>query len=115
MCSIFVVLSISLYTICVMDRNFSFVVLEIANTLMIALSVASFFLAFGQLEARPQAFVRGVTAASFLKIMVCMIAVLVYVLLNKQHIYKPTVFVLGGIYMVYSIIEKKLLSKTVRG
>jgi len=67
-----------------------------------------------QVDSRPQAFVRGVYSASFLKLMVCMVSILVYVLLNRTHIHKPSVFVLFGIYAVYTVVETWVLSKRVR-
>jgi Ca2+/Na+ antiporter len=58
--------------------------------------------------------VRGVYSASFLKLMVCMVSLLVYVMLNRATIHKPTVFVLFGIYAVYTIAETILLSRIVK-
>jgi len=89
-------------------------VLETGNVIMAALSLSSYLLVQRSLSNNPQAFVRGVSGASFLKLMVCMVSILVYVLLNRTHIHKPSVFILFGIYAVYTIMETILLSKLVR-
>ena len=93
---------------------YHFVALETANGIMAILSLSSFLIVKKQMDSRPEAFVRGVYSASFLKLMVCMIAILVYVLLNRTHIHKASVFVLFGIYSVYTVIETWLLSKLAR-
>ena len=89
--------------------------LETGNGIMALLSLVTYGLVKKQMEGRPEAFVRGVYSSSFLKLMVCMISILVYVLLNRSHIHKPSVFMLFGIYAVYTIMETWLLSKLVRG
>jgi len=78
------------------------------------LSLGTFLLVEKQVDGRPQVFVRSVYSASFLKLMVCMVSILVYVLLNRANIHKPTVYVLFGIYATYTITETWLLSKLVR-
>jgi Ca2+/Na+ antiporter len=88
--------------------------LEAGNVIMALLSLYSYLMVQKTLGNNPQAFVRGVSGASFLKLMVCMVSILVYVLLNRSHIHKPTVFVMFGIYAVYTIMETVLLSKLVR-
>jgi Ca2+/Na+ antiporter len=93
---------------------YKFVALETGNAVMAFLSVISYLMVQKQLEHNTQAFVRGVSGASFLKLMVCMVSILVYVLLNRTHIHKPSVFVMLGIYAVYTMTETILLSKLVR-
>lgn len=93
---------------------FQFYALEAGNVIMAGLSGITYLLVNKQMDGRPQAFVRGVSSASFLKLMVCMISILVYVLLNRTTIHKPTVYCLFGIYAVYTTIETMLLTKLVR-
>jgi hypothetical protein len=111
---IFVVLSAGFYALKIYAPDYSFITLECGNLLMVLLSLGTFLMVARQKKSRPHAFVRGVSSASFLKLMVCMVAMLVYVLLNRSHIHKPSVFVLMGIYAVYSIMETSALSKLVR-
>lgn len=94
--------------------DYRYNVLMGANILMAVLSLISFFLVTRELKNKPQAFVRGVYSGTFLKLLVCMASVLLYVQLNKPDIHKPTLFILFGIYAVYSIVETALLSKLAR-
>lgn len=112
--TVFVLLSVIFYGMKTYAPYFDLVALEIGNVIMASLSLVAFLLVKKQVAGRPEAFVRGVYSSSFLKLMVCMISILVYVLLNRSNIHKPTVFLLFGIYAVYTIIETWLLSKLVR-
>ena len=94
--------------------DYRFKVLMGANVLMLILSIISFFLVTREFKNKPHAFVRGVYAGTFLKLLSCMAAIMIYVMLNKSDIHKPTLFVLFGIYAVYSIVETRLLSKLAR-
>ncbi len=97
-----------------MQPAFDTLALHTANTLMLVLSISAHKLVNRKIAGRPQAFVQGVYSASLLRLMVCMVAMLAYVMLNRHNIHKPTVFVLFGVYAVYSAAETILLSKTAR-
>src|ERR1035438_2209713 len=99
--TIFVLLTALLYAMKIYLPEYHFYALETGNTIMALLSLVTYLLIDKQIDSRPQAFVRGVYSASFLKLMVCMISILVYVLLNRASIHKPSVFVLFGIYAIY--------------
>jgi Ca2+/Na+ antiporter len=43
-----------------------------------------------------------------------MTAMLIYIVINRDTIHKPSVFVLFGIYAVYTAIETVILSKTAK-
>lgn len=111
---IFVLLTAFFFALYNYIPDYNFITLESGNLLMALLSLIACFMVMKQKEARPQAFVRGVSGASFLKLMICMIAILIYIAINRSHIHKPTVFVLMGVYAIYSIIESITLSKLVR-
>lgn len=111
---VFVLLGAGLFGLKKFVPAIDLVALEIGNCIMALLSLVTYGLVKKQKEGRPEAFVRGVYSSSFLKLMVCMISILVYVLLNRSQIHKPSVFMLFGIYAVYTIMETWLLSKLVR-
>ena len=111
---VFVVLSGVFYALKTYAPEYHFMGLEGGNIIMAILAISSYFMVKRQISGNPHAFVRGVYSASLLKLMVCMVSVLVYVALNKAHIHKPTVFVLFGIYAVYTAVETWLLSKIVK-
>jgi len=111
---IFIVLAVVFYVMNISAPQFQFAALEVANLLMALLAVSTCMIIRKQMNGRPQAFVRGISSASFLKLMVCMVAILIYILLNRTHIHKPSVFVMFGVYAVYTVAETILLSKMAR-
>jgi hypothetical protein len=112
--TVFVVLSVVFFVLKKQMPGYDFVVLETGNVIMGLLSLTTWLIVKKQMNGRAEAFVRGVYSASFLKLMVCMISILVYVLLNRDHIHKQSVFVLFGIYIIYTTMETLLLSKFVK-
>lgn len=90
---------------------YNFTVMMVGNIIMAILSVSTFYMVTVQMKRKPDAFVRGVYASSFLKLFVCIVAILSYAIINKPNVHKPTLFVLFGIYAVYSVIETMLLSR----
>lgn len=114
MVTTFLLLSGVFYSLSVYAPQYRFRALEAGNSIMAVLSITTFLMVKRQSETNSQAFIRGVYSASFLKLMVCMISILGYVLLNRANIHKPTVFVLFGIYGLYTAMETILLSKAVK-
>lgn len=111
---IFSVLSILFVALGVYMPQFQTTALHIANVIMVVLSLGAYVLVNRKIADRPHAFVQGVYSASLMKLMVCMGAMLAYVVLNKDRLHKPTVFALLGVYAVYSATETILLSRTAR-
>ena len=111
---IFVLLSAAFYAMSIYAPQYHIMALEAGNVIMAVLTLSSYLIVKRQIDNRPAAFVRGVYSASFLKLMVCMVSILVYVLLNRTHIHKASVFVLFGIYAIYTTAETLLLSKLAR-
>lgn len=111
---IFLSLAAGFYALRIYNPSYHFMALEIGNLIMALLASITYVIKENQNSARPQAFVRGVYGSSFLKLMVCMICILLYLVLSRPNIHKPTVFMLFGIYVVYSIMETWLLSRTAR-
>lgn len=93
---------------------YNFTVLMTGNVIMAVLSYISHYLVTKQINNKPDAFVRGVYASSFLKLFVCIISIVVYAMVNKPNVHKPSLFVLMGIYFVYSAVETWLSSKIAR-
>ena len=102
------------YALHAADPAYNFVVLLTGNLIMAALSLLSFILVSRQFAGRPQAFVQGASTASLLKLFVCGGGILAYALINKPDIHKPTLFLLLGIYFVYTVAEKIILSNAAR-
>lgn len=108
---IFVALSLIFLGMRTYLPQYNFTVLITGNIVMAVLSVITFYMVTMQMKKKPDAFVRGVYASSFLKLFVCIVAILVYAIVNKPNVHKPTLFVLFGIYAVYSVAETMLLSR----
>jgi hypothetical protein len=111
---LFLILSAVFYSMKTWAPEYRFGVLMAGNVIMAILTVVSYALVKAQVNKRGEAFVRGVYSSSFLKLFVCIGAVLAYALINKPNVHKPTLFVLFGIYAVYSVIETLLMSKMAR-
>lgn len=90
---------------------YRFGVLMCGNIIMAILSLLTFFIVKKQMNDKPEAFVRGVYGATFLKLMICMAAILTYVMLDRKNIHKPSLFILFGVYAVYTTVETLLLMK----
>jgi len=89
--------------------------LLVANAILAVLTIAGYLMIRKQLKRdAAHAFVRGVYSATLLKLMVCMGGIFAYALANKAHLHKPTVFLMLGIYFVYTIVETTILSGTVK-
>ena len=76
-----------------------------ADVIMCLLSLAAWAMLRKNVSARPQAFVRGVYAATMLRLFACMAGILTYAVINRGHLHKPTLFLMFGIYLLYTIIE----------
>ncbi len=94
--------------------DYSLPTLSVGNGIMAGLCLITFYMVKKQTDRRPEAFVRAVYGATLLKLMVCLTAILVFVLLNRSNLHKPTLFILFGIYAVYTGMETGLLSRQVR-
>lgn len=112
---IFIVLSVIFYSLKIYTPAYRFNVLMTGNAVMAILSVITYFIVQKTIHEKPEAFVRGVYGATFMKLLICIASVLFYALLNKKNIHKPSLFILFGIYAVYTAVETWLLSKLARG
>lgn len=112
--TICILLSAACYALKLYAPDYHIAALEAGNLIMAALTLGAYGIVNRQMNRNAAAFVRGVSGASFFKLMVCMISILVYVLVNRSHIHKATVFMLFGIYAIYTTAETLLLSKMAR-
>lgn len=95
-------------------QGFDIPALLVADLLMLALSLGGWMLMRPRLEERPQAFVRGVLSATLLRLFVCFAAILVYALLKRPHLHRPTVFLMFGIYAAFTVVETLVMSRHAR-
>ncbi len=112
--ALFIILSVVIYFFQQSFPAYNFMLMMSCNILMSVLSLISWLLIQRQIRKRPQAFVRGIYGATFLKLMACTISLVVYVMLHRKEIHKPSLFLLFGIYACYTAVETILLSKLAR-
>lgn len=112
--SVFIVLSAVFYWLRTIAPEYDFAALMTGNFVMALLAIVSFLLVTKQMHSKPNAFVRGVYASSFLKLFVCMVAIVAYALIKKPDVHKPSLFALFGIYAIYSAVETLMLSRLAR-
>ncbi|MEP6615272.1 MAG: hypothetical protein ABJA57_01775 [Ginsengibacter sp.] len=95
--------------------GFDLIFLLVSNALLFLLSLAGFSIQAKAIHSEnPQKFVRGVYASMIVKMFVCMIAVLIYMVMNKEKINKPALFASMVIYIFYTVIEVSVLMKAAR-
>jgi hypothetical protein len=112
--AVWAALSVIIYILTRQDWGFTGPALHAGNAIMAVLVIAAFLLVTRDIAGKPHAFVRGVTSATMLKLFVCAGAILGYGLATKPHTHKATLFVLCGIYLVYTVAETILLSGLAR-
>jgi hypothetical protein len=91
-----------------LDRN----VLLIANILFFILGIITFIIQQKALQnSNPNVFIRSVMNVMMIKMFVCIIAVLIYVLSMKDSYSRASIFAGVFLYFVYLIIEVNVLLK----
>ena len=108
---LFIALSVIFYMLQTYAPAYNFKLLMSANIVMALLSFIGYRIVKKQIKSKPQAFVRGVYSSTFLKLMICMAGIVAYVMINRSNIHKPSIFVLFGIYAVYSFFETITISR----
>lgn len=85
-----------------------------ANAIMFVLSLAAWAILRRNVAERPQAFVRGVYGATMLRLFVCLVGIISYAMIKKPAVHKPSLFIMFGIYAVYTVIETMTFSQQAR-
>lgn len=62
-------------------------------------------------DQNPNKFVRGVMGATFLKFMLCIVAVGILLLSTKKQLHKPDLYVMMFVYIIFSVVETLYLAK----
>ncbi|MCC6186559.1 MAG: hypothetical protein IT256_05335 [Chitinophagaceae bacterium] len=97
---------------CNRHADYDLVAMQVANILLALLSVFSYFMLRKNMKVgRPRAFVNGVYGSTLLRLMLCMGSIFIYLFANKGNIHQPTIFVMMGMYVVYTAFETISLSK----
>lgn len=103
---LFAAISIALYFLKQAQPAYDLQAMMGANIILALLTIIGFLIIKKQLKQDgAHAFVRGVYSATLLKLMVCMGSIFAYAFMNKEHLHKPSVFAMLGIYFIYTITE----------
>jgi hypothetical protein len=85
-------------------------VVIVGNMILFAVSLASFLL-YQRAMSHPttMGFLRNTYSGLFLKLMVCVFAILIYVMMDREHVNKPGIFVCVFLYFIYTLLEMRSL------
>jgi len=98
-----------------MDISAHFYVLLIGNLVLALVSLFSYMMSRKGLQtANNNAFVRAVYGSTLSKLMICVLGIGAYVFTYRPHVSKATIFILLGLYLVYTIFETLSLFKFIR-
>jgi hypothetical protein len=99
-----------------LERNgFDQSVLIIGNLVLFAATLLSFFFARrGLVSENAQAFVRSVYISIMIKLLIAIIAAIIYIFLFRRNLNKPALFACMGLYLVYTFIEVSVLTKLLK-
>ena len=87
-------------------------VLIIANSLFLLLALITFFVQQKALQNKnPNVFVRSVMAGMMIKMFSCIIAIFVYWFLMKDKFSKASVGAAMLVYLIYLVVEVKMITK----
>ena len=97
------------------SRGFDQSMLIYANLLLLAATFFSYLIARrGLADHNPNAFVRSITGSMMAKMMLVVIAIVIYVFSIDGEINKPSLFAAMALYLVYTFIEVGILTKQVK-
>jgi hypothetical protein len=90
-------------------------VLIIGNLILFAITMGSFLITKRGFNTTNQhKFLRGVYSGIMIKLFLCMIAAFVYIAIYRSHVNKAALFILMGLYLVYTFIEISARTKLVK-
>ncbi|MBA2500681.1 MAG: hypothetical protein H0V30_13205 [Chitinophagaceae bacterium] len=97
------------------SRGFDQGMLIYANILLLSITFFSYLFAHrGLLAKNANAFVRAITGSMMIKILLVIIAVVIYVLSIEGEVNKPSLFTAMALYLVYTFMEVGILMKQVQ-
>lgn len=88
------------------EKNINHVVLLFANLLLFIITLIACFIHIRSLaNNNPHAFVRGVTLASFMKLILIAVSVFIYLIAAGENRSIYAVITAMGLYIIYTILE----------
>lgn len=97
------------------SNGFDIIFLLAGNLILFTLSISGFLIQMrGLRSANTHVFIRGIYASLLLKMFIILIAVLIYVFINRENVNKPSLFTCMALYILYTATEVKQLLKIAR-
>jgi len=94
--------------------GFDATLLTATNAGLAVVTALSYLMVQRSLKGRPAGFVGGVYAGTMLKLLLLGGGLAVYFVFLKAPVHKPSIAVVFGMYLVYTIIEKTALQSLAR-
>ncbi|HNF71388.1 MAG TPA: hypothetical protein PLP34_03180 [Chitinophagaceae bacterium] len=86
--------------------------LSLGVLILALITLLSYLISVRSVDGKnPHRFVRGVMGATFLKLMLCIAAVAVWLFWQKAHFIKSDLYFLMGVYVLFSVVEAFSLSR----
>ena len=80
------------------------------NIILFAVSITSFFFYQRAMQhSTTMGFLRNTYSGLFFKLLVCIIAIAVYIILVRQQVNKPGIFACVFLYFLYTLLEMRSL------
>jgi hypothetical protein len=87
----------------------------LGNILLTGVTALSYYFSYRGMKTQSgHAFVRGVFASTFIKLMICAAAVLVYVAFFNEYVTKGTLILFFLLYILYTVLETVSLMKVAK-
>ena len=88
----------------------NFTVVVVGNIILFAVSVASLLLyQRAMAHASTMGFLRNTYSGLLLKLFVCLVAVLIYAMVAREHVNKEGIFACVFLYFLYALLEMRSL------
>lgn len=90
-------------------------VVIIGNLLLFIVTLVTFMLTFRSLKStNSYAFVRGMYSSFLIKFLVIAMAAFIYIMISKNGVNKPALFLCLGLYVIYTFFEVSTLLRVLK-
>lgn len=87
----------------------------LGNLIIFAVTLLSFLLTRRSLSSsNPNVFVRAMYGSFIIKFFVLVIAAFAYIMISKEHVNKPALYICLGLYVVYTALEVSALTRLLK-
>ena len=96
-------------------KGIDYEVVVIGNLVLYVVSMAAYLISSRAMRSsNPQSFVRAMYGSFMVKFFVVIIAAFVYIMLTKKNVNKPALGVCAVLYIIYTVIETKALTRLLK-